>query len=126
MSAVTIKTLVWEERVIGFWQAIDSTGGVYEVMRIRQNFARAQHVIASRSRNIGNGHKSPQDGRAAAQADFEVRIMSVIDVQPDPRDEVIAKLVEALKRYKSGARRVPFDLAVSSDAALAAAKAVIK
>ena len=48
----------------------------------------------------------------------------VIIAQPDPRDEVIAKLVEALKRYKSGARRVPFDLAVSSDAALAAAKAV--
>lgn len=47
-------------------------------------------------------------------------------VHPDPRDEVIARLVDALKRYKSGARRVPFNLALSSDAALAAAKAVVK
>lgn len=53
-------------------------------------------------------------------------LAAVQPVQPDHRDEVIARLVEALEGYKSRSRRIPFDLAVSSDAALAAAKEVQK
>ena len=44
----------------------------------------------------------------------------------DPRDEVIARLVGALEAYKQRSKRIPFDLAVSSDAAIAAAKDVLK
>ena len=37
-----------------------------------------------------------QSAKAAAQADYEARILAAIEPQPDPRDEVIARLVDAL------------------------------
>ena len=75
MSAVTVKPLVWIERVSGFWQAIDPTGGVYEVMKISENRAVCHHLIAGHGRNIGNGHQSPQDGMTVVQSDYAARIL---------------------------------------------------
>ena len=39
-----------------------------------------------------------QSAKAAAQADYEARILAALEPQPDPRDEVIARLVEAVER----------------------------
>lgn len=73
----------------------------------------------------GCGKKNnPNSAKAAAQAAHLRRILATIEPQPDPCDAVIAQLVEALEGYKSRSTRSPFDLAVSSSAALAAAKAV--
>lgn len=102
MSAVTVKPLVWIERVSGFWQAIDPTGGVYEVMKISENRAVCHHLIAGHGRNIGNGHQSPQDGMTAVQSDYAARILPAITTQPDPRDEIIATLVDALGHAQYG------------------------
>ncbi len=47
---------------------------------------------------------------------------ALTDCRNDERDAQIAALVEALKAYKSRAKRIPFDVAMMADAALAAAK----
>ena len=83
------------------------------------------------------GHATIEDAKTAAQDDYEARIMSAVDVQPDPRDEVIARLVEALERIGGvrGPYSFPFPEAdldygsfavVEARVALAAAKAVMK
>ena len=71
--------------------------------------------------------------KAAAQADYEARIFAALETQPDPRDEVIKGLVDAVEDVMNGENRRmgqkfdansgSFDLSVQS-AALAAAKAV--
>jgi len=72
---------------------------------------------------------TPSAAKAAAQADYEARILAALEPQPDPRDAVIARLVEALDRIGRG----PEDAGCfcgacvqvrSARAALAAAKAV--
>ena len=42
---------------------------------------------------------TPSAAKAAAQADYEARILAAIEPQPAPRDEVIARLVEAGTNY---------------------------
>ena len=175
MSSFTIKPLVWEcrDQVHPQFKAVSPLGTYYiernksglfawwSPMRLGKTTA---HTIIF--------------AKAAAQADFEVRIMSAIDVQPDPRplseaeafalsaptsaphasmadmqewmqewaesiqqpdprDEVIAGLVEALERIGGvrGPYGFPFPEAnidygafavMEAREALAAAKAVIK
>lgn len=71
--------------------------------------------------------------KAAAQADYEARILAALEPQPDPRDEVIARLVEALEHIRSRAistrgdqayREFPRFAEKAARAPLAAAKAV--
>ena len=75
------------------------------------------------------GHATIEDAQAAAQADYEARIMAAIDVQPDPRDEVIARLVEAMHtisgdiQINADGEEELSDAARIARAALAAAKA---
>lgn len=69
--------------------------------------------------------------KAAAQADYEARILAAIEPQPDPRDEVIARLVEAATHLCDGiATMFPplgqSDRVLNLRTALAAAKAVLK
>ena len=78
-----------------------------------------------------------QHAKAAAQADYAARILSAIEPTPDPRDEVIARLVEALERIGGvrGPYGFPFPEAnpdygsfavMEAREALAAAKEVMK
>ena len=67
--------------------------------------------------------------KAAAQADYEARILAAIEPQPDPRDAVIAALVEAATHLCDGiATMMPplgqSDRVLNLRAAIAAAKAV--
>jgi len=71
------------------------------------------------------GFDTPSAAKAAAQADYEARIIAAIELQPDPRDEVIARLVEALVDMIDHADEISSPL-VEARAALAAAKAVQK
>lgn len=72
--------------------------------------------------------------KAAAQADYEARILAALEPQPDPRDEVIARLVEALERMRSTYPYNPpcygwqeqVEAHKAAKAAIAAAKAVQK
>jgi len=76
-----VRALEWMERVSGFWQAVDPTGGCYEVMKLSEGRAACHHLVAGHGRNIGNGHQSPQDAKDAAQADYTARILAAL-VQP--------------------------------------------
>jgi len=66
------------------------------------------------------------DAKAAAQADYAARIMAALDVQPDPRDEVIARLVESLGMVQTWLNYDGRYDMHGINAALAAAKAVMK
>ena len=123
-QAFKVKPLVWRELAGGNATAPFPLLGTIFVAKSDGGF-RVMWSLPGRGDTFTPGRWATLEAaKAAAQADYEARIMSAIDVQPDPRDEVIARLVEALEGYKSRANRVPFDLAMSSDAALAAAKAV--
>ena len=45
------------------------------------------------------GHATIESAKAAAQADYKARILSAIEPQPDSRDAVMARLMEALAFY---------------------------
>ena len=47
----------------------------------------------------GDWHPTLDAAKGIAQADYERRILAAIETQPDPRDAVIAQLVEALAFY---------------------------
>lgn len=87
--------------------------------------------------DAGDGRQMPPMGDELMTAGLSVedaRFVAVqlaqnglmLTAQPDPRDAMIARLVGALEAYKRRSKRIPFDLAVSSDAAIAAAKDVLK
>ena len=66
--------------------------------------------------------------KAAAQADYEQRILSAIETKPDPHDAVIAQLVEALNAVKTAVNDeeedwdIPARVYAKLERALAAAK----
>ncbi len=85
------------------------------------------------------GFADPESAKAAAQADYAARILDALEPQPDPRDEVIARLVDALTVAANRLDRCAVDYETGSyefietcewvdeaRAALAAAKAVVK
>jgi len=64
-------------------------------------------------------HTTIELAKAAAQADYEARILAAIDTQPDPRDAVIAQLVEAIENIRSTYLlpprfQLPLDLAITA------------
>jgi len=45
-------------------------------------------------------HQTIEAAKAAAQADYNARILAAIEPQPDPRDEIIARLVGVLAKLR--------------------------
>ena len=70
-------------------------------------------------------HRTEYAAKSAAQADYEARIFAVLEPQPDPRDEVIKGLMEALENRLHDPE-CPCNACEPMLAALAAAKAVLK
>jgi len=97
-ARVTVKPLVWKNGA-GREQVACTIVGTYVVDK--HGWARTS------DRNMTQA----ENPKAAAQADYEARILAAIDVQPDPRDAQIAALVEALEAYKGRAKRIPFSVA---------------
>ena len=110
---VTVKPLVWDGLVcvteykycLSYWEKEDEFVDSYTTMR---------------------RHPTLEAAKAAAQADYATRILAALDVQPDTRDEVIARLVEAAKALEmwDAARGYPVPYRVRDPlrAALAAVK----
>lgn len=110
---VMVKPLVWEEVNPGVFVA-ESSLGVWS--RFDGHYMRPD----------ASGGIASDNPEAAAQADYAARIMSAIDVHPDPRDAQIAALVEAAKALEmwDAARGYPVPYRVRDPlrAALAAVK----
>ena len=128
-GAVKVKPLVWEKnsRIEGWWQVegwpcvVRSEGGIGYLV---------DYDSETLAGNPGGPHDTLEAAKAAAQADYTARIMAAIETTPDPRDEVIARLVEAVGNLLE-IRAVWTDPYNDTDcykarAALAAAKEVIK
>jgi hypothetical protein len=112
-AQVRVKPLVWEnvQTVYGpeTYQAYGATG-FYQVFTDEDSSAGA--VLAEFATNegqFGTIHARSVarvggfiEAQAAAQADYEARILAVLEPQPDPRDAVIARLVEALRNIAEG------------------------
>ena len=150
-GAVKVKPLVWEIVPTGYgpetYQASAATG-FYQVFTdedsssgaVFAEFATDERqfgMIYARSISRVNGFI---EAKAAAQADYATRILAAIDPTPDPRDAVIARLVEAVGALGAmpegycfcSAHRIGDDSKVHEPecadlrAALAAAKEVMK
>jgi hypothetical protein len=85
---VTVKPLVWRGDSIRL--TAGRMGKMYECMWCFHG-----QKGAGWSDYDEDWHPTLEAAKAAAQADYEARILAAIDTQPDPRDAVIARLVEA-------------------------------
>ena len=81
------------------------------------------------------GFADPESAKAAAQADYAARILSAIETTPDPRDAVIARMVEAAENLRVKHEYIMrgrtysmthMQIVGQFDAALAAAKEVVE
>lgn len=103
-QSVRVKPLVWEGD--GYWCVGDNEGWLEEVntpfgwgYAIEFSSSKQGSWVASSAfGKTLTGFDSPDAAKAAAQADYEQRILAAVEVQPDPRDALIAGLVEALER----------------------------
>jgi hypothetical protein len=86
---VTVKPLVWRGDSIRL--TAGGMGKMYECMRCFHG-----QKGAGWSDYDEDWHQNLEAAKAAAQSDYEARILAAIDTQPDQRDAVIARLVEAL------------------------------
>ena len=95
--AVKVKPLVWEQS--GGSHIMDGESHTvpsgYTVRYADENGWKWQ------ASGIGayGWEPSPALAKAAAQSDHTARILDALEPQPDPRDEVIARLVDALEFY---------------------------
>jgi len=96
---VTVKPLVWEEQDGKSYRQANCVLGQYQVSFLCEfecwqlsRFVRSGQVW----KETFSRHSNKDAAKAAAQADYEARILAAIDVQPDPRDAQIAALVEAV------------------------------
>ena len=123
-AQVRVKPLVWEDDTMrgGVWA--DTSHGWCEIFVTDCGFI-ATHCGV----DIGC-YFNIAAAKSAAQADYEARILAALEPQPDPRDEVIKGLVDALRNLLGIAEDegIVGDKTTleASRAALAAAKAVQK
>lgn len=140
-AQVRVKHLVWE--MDGDTHSAKTQIGEYRVANIHGQwmwfFLWNPRSNEDRIEKGCGKKNNPNSAKDAAQAAHLRRIRDTIDAQPDPRDEVIARLVEALGisanrldwcavDYETGSRKfiVTSEWADEARAALAAAKAVQK
>jgi len=81
--AVTVKPLEWEEQSIGYWFAKDPLGGKLDYYRAHPH--RDGGGWRAYLRDFDTGIVADEStARAAAQADYERRILSAIQATPAP------------------------------------------
>ena len=123
-AQVRVKPLVWKGDSIRV--TANGMGKYYSCMRMFHGQKGSGWEC-----DEGDWHPTIEAAKAAAQADYEARILAALEPQPisksadlhDPRDEVIKGLVEALRLVGSN-YLLPPQFQVPIDAALSAAKAV--
>jgi len=124
-AQVKVKPLVW-----GKWGEAKGGGAKYSTYESGNNGLWNCVCYPHEAEQYRLAHGvTIEAAKAAAQADYEARILAAIEPQPDPRDEVITQLVDALEFYAP--RQIDGitftgndDAGVRARAALAAAKAV--
>ena len=89
-AQVRVKPLVWHEGD----EPDEWKSGPYDVWCELGKFQVYHWSIVK-----GAPHETAEAAKAAAQADYEARILAALDRQPDPRDEVIARMVGALELF---------------------------
>ena len=100
----TVKPLVWEGE--GHWFSGDNEGWLEEANTPfgwgyaveSGNLNDGPWIISNSFGETLTGFDNPEAAKAAAQADYEARILSVLDMQPTVSPDVAA-LVEALEYY---------------------------
>ncbi len=114
----TVKPLVWKQAVIpeqamqGTWWKAAAMTGDYEVHRFND-----RDEILLQRRGLGNPvYPTIEAAKAAAQADFEARILSALDMQPTVSPDV-AVLVEALRQIAKQKRTDELDTEYDVDIA---------
>lgn len=101
-AQVRVKPLVWTGD--GHWHSGDNEGWMEEANTpfgwgYAVEFGTLETGPWKVSSTFGSDivkFDTPSAAKAAAQADYEARILAAIEPQPDPRDEVIKVLTEAL------------------------------
>ena len=98
-AQVRVKPLLWGTFGKECLRA-ETVLGRYEVMWGFHNGQTSLDIPAPRRSHVW--HPSVEAAKTAAQADYESRILAAVEPQPDPRDEVIAWLVDALRNIAEG------------------------
>lgn len=135
MLAVRVIPLVWERTTVfasSGWKALTPWGEYQVFDGFRGGMLCLYHPNPSQEKSW---HDSEALAFATAQADHDARIMAALEPAPDPRDVVIAQLVEAGTRLSHKhqpsendnmlARQMKMVALAKWNAALAAAKAVM-
>lgn len=118
-AQVRVKPLVWTTR-----SGAPTAFGIYIVTCEDHDDVTVWFVLFGGKALARCGeHRTEEAAKAAAQSDYEASILAAIEPQPDPRDEVIARLVEALENRLHD-QECPCNACSPMLAALAAAKAV--
>ena len=121
-GAVKVKSLVW----IGDarWPSTSWADG-YQINEQDEN----EWLLTTPKGDSITTH-TLDDAKAAAQADYTALILAAIEPTPDPRDAVIARLVEAADKIDDEYLSQPYGPTIYAmielRAALAAAKEVMK
>ena len=91
-AQVRVKPLVW-----GKWGEAKGGGAKYSTYEFGNNglWNCVCYPHEAEQYRLARG-VTLDAAKAAAQADYAARILAAIEPQPDPRDEVIARLVEAV------------------------------
>ena len=128
-GAVKVKPLVWRETGTDRFSA---KGEDYKVVTDGTGWAFCPEDWPPFG---GYPYETLDEAKAAAQADYAARILSAIETTPDPRDEVIARLMEASDALRTKHEYMMrgrawsmthMQIVCQFDAALAAAKEVMK
>lgn len=135
-TAVAVNPLEWVGVSAEFWRAVDLSGGHYEVLAGTHSGGYVLHTVNGCTRKVGGCHANDRAAKAAAQADYEARILSAVTDTPQPEPDAVAQLLEnadaLLPTFLAVAARNidfagpwdDFDLAGGIMAALAACKGV--
>jgi hypothetical protein len=133
-AQVKVKPLVWEDDGHGNFRAQSVRGGE-GVDRIIEPQVIGDDRVTYEAWGIKDSFDDLAAAMSAVEAEILSEILAAIDPQPDPRDEVIARLVEALdecrqalkdymNQYPHMVKGYLVDAEQHASAALAAAKAV--
>lgn len=116
---VTVKPLVWtgEYRPVSspqhyqVWSDNGGSGAPDDPVEIFDGF-----MLFSPTMTTLGIHRNIEAAKAAAQADYERRILAAIETQPDPRDAVIKLtsedvtwITDSLRDYRIAVSRGPWD-----------------
>ena len=133
-GAVKVKKLEFEQAAAGIWSSGLILGGEYRIKLVGgKGYQVSRGMLCVPDCAVWN--ETLDLAISAAQADYAARIMAAIEATPDPRDEVIARLVEAAENLRVKHEYIMrgrtysmthMQIVGQFDAALAAAKEVVE